>query len=37
MHYMVMRWGKVSYDRVFVDTEAVSAFEERHPELAGVS
>jgi ketosteroid isomerase-like protein len=37
MHYMVMRWGKVSYDRVFIDTEAVSAFEERHPELARVS
>lgn len=37
MHYMVMRWGKVCYDRVFLDTEAVSAFEVRHPELASVS
>jgi ketosteroid isomerase-like protein len=37
MHYLRMRWGKVSYDRVFVDTEAVSALEQRHPELAGVA
>jgi ketosteroid isomerase-like protein len=37
MHYLVMRWGKVCYDRVFLDTEAVAAFEQRHPELAGVS
>ena len=36
MHYMVMRWGKVCYDRVFIDTEAVSAFERRHPELASL-
>jgi ketosteroid isomerase-like protein len=37
MHYLVMRWGKLCYDRVFVDTEAVAVLEERHPELAGVS
>jgi ketosteroid isomerase-like protein len=37
MHYLVMRWGKVRYDRVFVDTEAVSAFEQHHPELVGAS
>jgi ketosteroid isomerase-like protein len=37
MHYLRMRWGKVCYDQVFVDTEAVSAFVQRHPELAGVS
>jgi hypothetical protein len=37
MHYLRMRWGKVSYDQVFVDTEAVSAFEQRHPEPAGVA
>jgi len=37
MHYLLMRWGKVVYDRVFIDTEAVSAFEQRHPEFAGVS
>jgi len=37
MHYMVMRWGRVCYDRVFIDTEAVSALEQRHPELAAVS
>jgi hypothetical protein len=36
MHYLLMRWDKVCYDRVFVDTEAVSAFEQRHPEVAGV-
>ena len=36
MHYLLMRWGKVYYDRVFVDTEAVFAFEQRHPEFAGV-
>jgi ketosteroid isomerase-like protein len=37
MHYLVMRWGKVCYDRVFIDTEAVAALERRHPELATVS
>jgi ketosteroid isomerase-like protein len=37
MHYLLMRWGKVYYDRVFIDTEAVSALEQRHPELAAVS
>jgi ketosteroid isomerase-like protein len=37
MHYLRMRWGKVFYDRVFVDTEVVSAFAQRHPELAGVA
>ena len=37
MHYLLMRWGKVVYDRVFIDTEAVSAFDQRHPEFAGVS
>jgi hypothetical protein len=37
MHYLVMRWGRVCYDRVFIDTEAVAAFEQRHPELAVVS
>ena len=37
MHYLVMRWGRVCYDRVFIDTEAVSALERRHPELAAVS
>jgi ketosteroid isomerase-like protein len=34
MHYLLMRWGKVSYDRVFIDTEAVAAFVQRHPEVA---
>jgi ketosteroid isomerase-like protein len=37
MHYMIMRWGRVCYDRVFIDTEAVAAFEIRHPELAAAS
>jgi ketosteroid isomerase-like protein len=37
MHYLRMRWGRICYDRVFIDTEAVSAFEQRHPELAAVS
>jgi ketosteroid isomerase-like protein len=37
MHYLRMRWGKVFYDRVFIDTEAVSAFEKSNPELAGVA
>lgn len=37
MHYLLMRWGKVYYDRVFIDTEAVSEFEQRHPELAAAS
>lgn len=37
MHYMVMRWSKVSAsDRISIDTAAVSALEHRHPELAGV-
>jgi hypothetical protein len=36
MHYLIMRWGKVCYDRVFIDTEAVAAFEQRHPELVGL-
>ncbi len=36
MHYLRMRWGKVCDDRVFIDTESVSAFEQRHPELASV-
>jgi|SRR5436853_1056658 len=34
MHYLKMRWGKLTYDRVFLDTQAVSAWEGRHPELA---
>jgi ketosteroid isomerase-like protein len=37
MHYLLMRWGQVVYDRVFIDTEAVSVFEQRHPEFADVS
>jgi hypothetical protein len=37
MHHLIMRWGRICYDRVFIDTEAVSALEQRHPELAGVS
>jgi ketosteroid isomerase-like protein len=37
MHYLTMRWGRVCYDRVFIDTEAVSAFEQRHPEFAAAS
>ena len=37
MHYLVMRWGRVCYDRVFIDTEAVAALEQRHPELAAAS
>jgi hypothetical protein len=34
MHYLIMRWGKVCYDRVFIDTDA--AFERRRPELVGL-
>lgn len=37
MHHIVMRWGRLCYDRVFVDTEAVAVFEARHPEFAAVS
>jgi hypothetical protein len=37
MHYMAMRWSKVAAtDRISIDTEAVSALEQRHRELAGV-
>jgi ketosteroid isomerase-like protein len=37
MHYMIMRWGKLVLDEVFIDTEAVAAFGQRHPEYAGAS
>ena len=33
MHYLKMRWGKLVYDRVFLDTQTVAAWETRHPEL----
>ena len=34
MHYLKMRWGKLTHDQVFLDTNAVAAWEARHPELA---
>jgi hypothetical protein len=33
MQYLRMRWGKMILDEVFVDTERISAWEARHPEL----
>jgi hypothetical protein len=34
MHYLKMRWGKLTHDEVFLDTKAVVEWEARHPELA---
>jgi hypothetical protein len=33
MHYLKMRWGKLTHDEVFLDTKAVGEWEARHPEL----
>jgi ketosteroid isomerase-like protein len=34
MQYLKMRWGKLTHDRIFLDTKAVADWEARHPELA---
>jgi len=34
MHYLKMRWGRLTHDEVFLDTKAVADWEGRHPELA---
>lgn len=33
MQYLRLRWGRVVLDQVYLDTEAITAWEERHPEL----
>jgi ketosteroid isomerase-like protein len=33
MHWMVMRWGRVVHERVFVDTQLIEAWETRHPHV----
>jgi hypothetical protein len=35
MQYLRMRWGKMVADEVFVDTERITAWEARHPEVVG--
>jgi ketosteroid isomerase-like protein len=32
MHWMLMRWGRVVHERVFLDTQRVDAWETEHPE-----
>jgi ketosteroid isomerase-like protein len=33
MHYIRMRWGRVTHERVFIDTQTIEAWESRHPAL----
>jgi ketosteroid isomerase-like protein len=35
VEYLRLQWGKVRKLEVFVDTERISAWESRHPELVG--
>lgn len=37
MEYVRIRWGKVRTIRVFLNTESISAWEGRHPELAATN
>lgn len=32
MQYIRMRWGKLTFEQVYLDTEAVTVSEEHHPE-----
>jgi ketosteroid isomerase-like protein len=34
MHYLRLRWGRVAHDRVFLDTQAIEAWEDRNPSVS---